>query len=229
MCGRFTLATPPAELAERFELSEAPVLAPRFNVAPGQDVAIVRTEPGKSRVFELRRWGLVPAWADDPRSGFKMINARAETAAERPAYRDAFRRRRCLIPADGFYEWASGPAPRQPYYLKLRDGGVFGMAGLYERWRDPDGGVLESCAVLTTEANPMVRPIHDRMPVILGAADHALWLDPDANDPESLRPLLSPAAADVLVAHPVSHRVNDTGRDDPHCVEPVPEPLPPML
>ncbi len=152
-----------------------------------------------------------------------MINARAETVARKAAFRDAFRHRRCLVPADGFYEWAAGPPPRQPYHVHLEGRGLFGMAGLWERWRGPDGRVLESCAVITTEANAAVAALHDRMPVILDPGDFARWLEDD--DPAALRALLVPWPAERTRAEPVGLRVNDVACDEPACLEPAP-PLP---
>ena len=237
MCGRFTLTTPPALLAERFGLDAAPALAPRFNIAPGQDVATIGVDASGRRRLVQRRWGLVPGWARDPRVGNRMINARAETLTERPAFRDAFGRRRCLVPADGFFEWApAGPGPRQPYHVTLDPsfgGGSsgppgqrepFGIAGLWECWRGRDGTLLESCTLITTEANTRLRTIHERMPVVLAPGDYACWLSADA-DPQALGDLLRPCPDEVVRLQAVSHRVNQTDYDDPACVAPVPEPL----
>jgi putative SOS response-associated peptidase YedK len=220
VCGRFTLTASPEELARRFGLEETPELGARFNVAPGQAVATIRQRRGAGRMLELRRWGLVPAWADDPRMGVRLINARAETAAEKPAYRAAFRQRRCLIPADGFYEWSGGAAERMPYHVALADGAPFGMAGLWERWQGGAGETIESCSILTTEANESVRTLHDRMPVILAPADYALWLDPELRDPARLAPLLRPWSADLRLRR-VSRRVNDARLDEPGLLDPA--------
>ena len=222
MCGRFALTSSPERLAERFGLGEIPRLAPRFNIAPTQEVAtvLVCAERGE-RVLEMRRWGLVPGWARDPRVGNRMINARSETVAERPAFRTAFRVRRCLVPADGFYEWAGGRGPRQPYHIALTDGAPFAIAGLWERWSRQGEDVIESCTLLTTRANERVAAVHERMPVILEAEDHERWLDPDLRDPVRLRDLLRPLPAERLVLHAVSPRVNDPRHDDPSCVAPV--------
>jgi putative SOS response-associated peptidase YedK len=222
VCGRFTLTASPEELARRFELDETPELEARFNVAPGQDVASVRQiAEGGRRVLELRRWGLVPPWADDPRIGNRLVNARAETARGKPAYRRAFQQRRCLIPADGFYEWAGGPGSREPYHVSLDAGELFGLAGLWERWGGASGDRVESCTILTTEANERLRPIHDRMPVILDPADYALWLDPAMHDPERLAALLRPGPAAALRLRRVSRRVNDAKLDEPSLLDPV--------
>jgi putative SOS response-associated peptidase YedK len=227
VCGRFTLTSSPERLAERFGLDEVPGLAPRFNIAPSQEVATVRRRDGSgARVLEMRRWGLVPSWARDPRVGNRMINARSETVAERPAFRSAFRLRRCLVPADGFYEWAGGRGPRQPYHIRLADGAPFGIAGLWERWSGPDGGVIESCTLLTTAANARLAAVHDRMPVILEPEAFERWLDPAVREPERLRDLLRPLPPERVALHPVSRRVNDPRNDDPGCVAPVDAPAP---
>jgi putative SOS response-associated peptidase YedK len=224
MCGRFTLTSTPEELARRFGLSEAPRCAPRYNVAPGQDVLAVRrgAESAAPRAGPLR-WGLVPPWAEGPEVGARMINARAETVATKPAFRDAFRARRCIVPADGFYEWADRGGFTQPYWIGPRDGRLLGIAALWERWRSPAGDALESCALLTTAARGPVSELHDRMPAILAPAEYACWLDP-AGDPADLADLLRPPADDALAFHPVGTRVNRVEVDDPSCAAPVPEP-----
>ncbi len=222
MCGRFTLRTPSGVLVEQFGLSEAPTFKPRFNVTPSQAVAAIRSPEGGRRELAWLRWGLVPPWAKESSIGNRLINARAETAASKPAFKNAFRRRRCLIPADGFYEWRKVAGKRLPYLLALRDGRPFAFAGLWERW--PGGEEpIESCTVLTTDANDLVRPLHDRMPVILDPADYATWLDPAVSDAARLVPLLRPYPADRMTSWPVATRVNRPDNDDPSCVEPVEE------
>jgi len=221
VCGRFTLTAPPAQVAELFDLDDVPDLRPRFNVAPGQDVATVSAAEGGGRELRLRRWGLVPGWARDPKLGSRMINARSETVAEKPAFRAAFRRRRCLVPADGFYEWAAGARGRkQPHHLRRADAAPFAFAGLWERWRRGDEPALESCTLLTTEANATLAPIHDRMPVILPPSSWSLWLDPALCEPEALLPLLVPEPPGRLEAHPVGLRVNRPEHDDAGCLTP---------
>jgi len=221
VCGRFTLTAPPTQIADLFDLDEAPDLRPRFNVAPGQDVATVQQEPDGRRVLVPRRWGLVPGWAKDPKVGSRMINARSETVAEKPAFRAAFRRHRCLVPADGFYEWApGGRGPKQPHHLRRSDHGVFAIAGLYERWRKGDDPWLETCTLLTTDADATVAPIHDRMPVILPPSAWSRWLDPVVADPEALLALLAAEAGERLEAHPVGLRVNRPEHDDAGCLAP---------
>jgi putative SOS response-associated peptidase YedK len=221
MCGRFTLRTNPKKLAEQFPIDEVPVLEPRYNIAPTQTVAVVRLSSVDSRrLFRQMRWGLVPYWADDPSIGNRMINARSETALEKPAFRNAIRRRRCLILADGFYEWAKRPGGKQPYYFRMRDGSPFAFAGVWERWQKSDEPI-ESCALLTTNANQIVSPIHDRMPVILEPKDYDLWLDPKQQWPEAIQPLLHALRDDALEAIPVSRLVNDPANEDPGCIEPA--------
>ena len=222
MCGRFTLTSTPEALAERFGLDAPPSLAPRFNIAPGQQVLAVRARGDGTRRADSLRWGLVPPWSS-PGQGPPLINARSETAAERPAFRDAFRARRCIVPASGFYEWADLGGYRQPYWIAPPDGALFGIAGLWERWTAPDGSRLESCALLTTAANGRIAPLHDRMPAILAAAHYALWLDP-AQDVAALAALLAPLADDALGLRPVSPRVNRIENDDPALLDAVPEP-----
>lgn len=222
MCGRFTLRATGEELARLFELDEPPPLQPRYNVAPTQPVAAVRASPdGQCRELALLRWGLIPPWASDPVSA-SFINARAETAAGKPAFRGAFRARRCLIPADGFYEWRKGPRGKEPFLFQLRGRRPFAFAGLWERWRGPDGVEVESCAILTTEANDLVRELHDRMPVILAPEAVAPWLDPAFRDLGALQELLRPLPAWLMEAHAVSARVNNAACDGPACAEPLP-------
>lgn len=225
MCGRYTLSTPGEVIAELFDLPEAPAVEPRYNVAPTQEVAAVRVdEAGAPRRFVRLRWGLVPHWADDPAIGNRMINARAETAAEKPAFRTAFRRCRCLILADGFYEWQKVTGgPKQPWYYRLKSGEPFAFAGLWARWQPKggdDGEPVESCTILTTDSNELVRRVHPRMPVILDPADLGLWLDPEVSGRERLEAVLGPFDPSGMIAYPVSRRVNSPANDDPSIVEP---------
>ncbi|HKJ09908.1 MAG TPA: SOS response-associated peptidase [Gammaproteobacteria bacterium] len=223
MCGRFTLATPAERIAEHFRLAAVPVLQPRYNIAPSQSIAAVRAA-GPQRELVWLRWGLVPAWARDPKVGYRMINARAESLAERPAYRTAFRRRRCLVPADGFYEWKGTGRGKQPYHIRRRDGGPFAIAGLWEHWQSPDGEVIESVTLVTTAANARLAPLHDRMPVLLAPATYGIWLDPELHDTRPLAALLQPCPDDALVTRPVSRRVNDPREDDAGLIEAANEP-----
>ena len=185
MCGRFTLRTPARDLVEIFELLREPEFSPRYNVAPTQRIAVIR-QYGKDREFSDMRWGLVPSWSKDPKAGPPLINARAETVATKPSFRTAFRRRRCLIPADGFYKWQKTDSKTKiPHYIRMAKDRPFAFAGLWECWQGGDGSPLESCTIVTTEANDLMRPLHDRMPVILPEKDFAKWLDPkNENVPE---------------------------------------------
>jgi putative SOS response-associated peptidase YedK len=221
MCGRYSITTPVEALRRLFGFAgPARNLAARYNVAPRQDVPVVRAAGDGVRALAMLRWGLVPSWAKDPGIGDRLINARSETAHEKPSFRAAFKSRRCILPADGFYEWKKEGGVKQPYRICLDDGGPFGLAGLWERWSDPAGGVLETCAILTTEANAQVRPIHHRMPVILDPGDHAAWLDADGIDTVAARALARPFEEGRLVAYPVSRHVNAARNDDAACIEP---------
>lgn len=220
MCGRFQLK-PDEDWMEEFGVSEPPDLTPRYNIAPTQDIVAVRREASGVRRAGLLRWGLVPSFAEDPAVGNRLINARAETVARKPAFREPFQKRRCLVPADGFYEWRRVGRARDPYLLKMRDGHTFAFAGVWDRWGS-DAGRIESCSILTTAANELVAKVHGRMPVVLGRAAYALWLDPDARE-EDLHQLLRPFPAAEMVAYPVSARVNSTAVDDPECERPVAE------
>jgi putative SOS response-associated peptidase YedK len=228
MCGRFTLSTPAEKWADLFDVDlAAATTAPRYNIAPSQDVLAVReAQDGSGREIVPLRWGLVPAWAKDRRIANRLINARAESLTQKPAFRDAYRDRRCLLVADGFYEWHGKAGTRRPYYYRLGDGGVFGMAALWERWVPPAWSratdpiaPLETCTIVTTEANGLVRVVHDRMPLILQRRDYQLWLG--ARDLEELSGLLRPLPDDWLVSYAVSSHVNDASHDDPQCIEPA--------
>jgi putative SOS response-associated peptidase YedK len=219
MCGRYTLKTPVEKLAEEFGFGASPVeLPPNYNVAPTQQVAAVLEEGGERRL-EVLRWGLIPSWADDPGIGSRMINARSETAPEKPSFRRAFRERRCLILADGFYEWRRTNGAKQPYYIRMKEGRPFAFAGLWESWKD-DGPEIRSCTILTTGPNDLLAEIHDRMPVILPAGSYDAWLDPEAGRDE-LYGLLAPYPEDEMEAYPVSRFVNSPQNNDPRCIEPA--------
>jgi putative SOS response-associated peptidase YedK len=220
MCGRYTLVTPAKKLAEEFSLDASSVdLPPNYNVAPTQGVAAVLSEGGERRL-EILRWGLIPPWADDPQIGSRMINARAETAPEKPSFRKAFRERRCLIPADGFYEWKRTNGSKQPYYIHMKDERSFAFAGLWESWNDNSGPAIRSCTILTTGPNALVAGVHNRMPVILPAGSYDAWLDPEAERDE-LAALLAPYPEDEMEAYPVSRFVNSPSNNDPRCIEPA--------
>jgi putative SOS response-associated peptidase YedK len=219
MCGRFTLRAKPDTLVELFLLTEPPDWSPRYNIAPTQQVPVVRVKGDGGREFVRLRWGLIPSWAKDV-SGPPLINARAETVATKPAFRTALKQRRCLIPADGFYEWLKAGKKKQPFSFRLWDDQPFAFAGLWERWTSGEEPV-ESCTIVTTESNELVRPIHDRMPVILPACYHAQWLDPVVRDPDRLLTLLRPFPAAEMAAAPVSDWVNSPRHDDSRCLEAI--------
>lgn len=225
MCGRFTLTTVDG-LAGRFGISgEAPQVTPSFNIAPASEVAAVGADAeGNPRLRKLR-WGLVPHWADDPAIGQRMINARAESVAQKPAFKSALQRRRCLILADGFYEWRrpreGESGPKQPYYIRMADGAPYAFAGLWESWKSPEGERLQSTTIITTEANELIADIHHRMPVILDPAHYEAWLDPQTRDAREILPLLAAYPPENMRAHPVSTHVNQPANDDESCVVPV--------
>jgi putative SOS response-associated peptidase YedK len=224
MCARFQFA-PPEDWVEEFGLADAPVVPPRYNIAPTQDVVAVRTDSAGRRQARMLRWGLVPSWAEDRSAGNRLINARAESVATRAAFRDAFRLRRCLVPAQGFYEWKKFGRAREPWLVRLKGGRTFAFAGVWDRWTGVEGA-LESCALVTTAANAIVAPIHGRMPVLIDPSAYDAWLDPRATE-ALLRPLLGPYPAEEMEAFPVSPRVNGTAVDDAfltHPVAPTPDP-----
>ncbi len=223
MCGRFTLRTPAAEVVRQFRLPGIPDLAPRYNIAPTQPVAAVRAAgEGADRELAMLRWGLIPSWAKDTKGGARSINARSETAATKPMFRAAFKRRRCLIPADSFYEWKSEAGGKQPYCIGLREGGLFAMAGLWERFGEGDAEI-QSCAILTTEANSLLASLHDRMPVILPPDKYDIWLDPEIEDRTLLESLLTPFDSGEMRAYRVSKTVNRPTNDTPQCIQPLAE------
>jgi putative SOS response-associated peptidase YedK len=219
MCGRYTLGVSPARIAEAFEVEVEAALEPRYNIAPTQRAPVVVATPAGRRL-ELRRWGLVPFWAKDPKIGNRLINARAEGVGEKPSFRTAFRRHRCLVPADGFYEWAPAGRRKQPFYVRRCDARLFAMAGLYETWHTGQPDEIASFTILTTEANAVVQKIHGRMPVILDASHWTAWLDPKT-PAESLQALLAPPDPEGFEAVPVTTLVNSPAVDDPRCREPI--------
>ena len=221
MCGRYSLTTPVEAVGRLFEVAERPNLPPRYNIAPSQEAPGVHSDAAGGRVLAPMRWGLIPSWAKEAKIGYRMINARAETVAEKPAYRSAFRHRRCLVPADGFYEWRKLGTSKQPYRITRADGAPFAFAGLWERWRAPDGALIDSFTIITTVANDLLRPIHDRMPVILDPADHGPWLDTDGVAPAAAARRLVACADAELAAVAVSTRVNSPKNDDPACIAPL--------
>ncbi len=231
MCGRYTLAAPaPAELRARFPLGESVEIRARYNVAPGDEVLTVTTDREGAPRGELLRWGLVPSWSDPSRSRLRMINARVETVSERPAFRHAFERLRCLILADGFYEWRAAPErAKRAFHITTASGRPFAFAGLWASWRDANGARLRSCAILTTAANSAVAPLHDRMPVILSPDAEAVWLDPGSRR-DQLCALLGPLSSSETVIRAVGPAVNDARFDGPECLAPpLPDPDPATL
>lgn len=221
MCGRYTRSTDPEKLAKEFKVAEVPAAEASYNVAPTQNVLAVRESPD-GREMTFFKWGLVPFWAKDTSMGAKLINARSETVAEKPAFREAFRKRRCIVPADGFYEWRREGGRKQPYFFRLREERPFGFAGLWERWEGEGGKVLNSCTILTTEANEVLRPVHDRMPVILHPEDYEPWLGSDERERSLLKELLRPYPAGEMLVYPVSPLVNSTRGRGPELTAEVP-------
>lgn len=228
MCGRYTITVTLEELIVRYMIgvTNIPYHRPKYNVAPGQMVPAVISDGRTNRLGELR-WGLIPSWAKDEKIGNRLLNARAETAAEKPAFRGPLRLKRCLVPADGFYEWRTEPdGSKQPMRIVLKSGGIFSMAGLYETWIAPDGRRISTVAILTTEPNELMATIHNRMPVILRPEDEALWLDRSVRDPGALEALYAPYPADELEAYPVGKAVGNVKVDDPSLIEPLVKPKP---
>jgi len=224
MCGRYTLSSPNDAVADLFEMPELPFLPPRYNIAPTQETAVVRVlKPGEPRRLDLLRWGLVPYWAEDLSIGNRLINARSESVAEKPAFRRSFRKQRCLIATDGFYEWKKAGKLKQPYHIRRKDRRPFAFAGLCERWKNPEGNLLDTFTILTTGANDLIKPLHDRMPVILDRKDFGLWLDPGMNDPVRLQELLVPAPSEEMETVPVSRTVNSPAYDGEDCIAPLVE------
>lgn len=225
MCGRFRLARKKEILETEFgaELLDDDLdWVPRYNVAPGQDIAVVRQDKEQPvRKLLQMRWGLIPSWTTDPSVGYKMINARSETAATMASFSEPLRLRRCLIPADGFYEWKREGKAKLPFCFTLADESVFAFAGIWERWKSPQGQWIKSCSILTTTANELVRDIHDRMPVILARENYDLWLDPGFTKVPELHPLLKPYSAEAMRRYRVSQRVNQVKNDDAECVAEV--------
>ena len=219
MCGRFTLRSSMADVAKMFGIAADPAAPLLFNIAPTQAVAAVRVSEKGGRELCSLKWGLVPSWADDLTIGNRLINARAETVATKPAYRQAFKSRRCLVVADGFYEWQKNGRQKQPYYIRLKDDRPFGFAGLWEKWSKA-GQAVESCVLITTDANELVAPIHNRMPVILSPESYDLWLSPETQEIELLQSLLRPYQASEMAAYPVSTRVNSPTFNEPDCIRP---------
>lgn len=221
MCGRFALSSPANRIVEHFtvrEWFENDAWAPRYNIAPSQPVVIVRNAQAGDREVAHTSWGLIASWSKDPTGSRRPINARSETAAEKPTFRAAMKYRRCLIPADAFYEWQVTPSGKIPHAIKMADEELFAFAGLWEHWQGGDGSELETCAILTTQANPMMAKIHERMPVIVAAADYEPWL---SGEPQQAAQLLRPYPAELMMNYPISNYVNSPRHDSEKCLEPA--------
>jgi putative SOS response-associated peptidase YedK len=222
MCGRYRLSKRKQLVEEHFDAAGEEDWEPRYNIAPTQPVAVIRQHPKEPvRKLSLVRWGLIPSWAKDASGAAKMINARSETAATQPAFRDAFQLRRCLIPADGFYEWQRQGSAKQPFCFEVNNGELFAFAGLWDRWKDSAGTWMKSCSILTTTPNVVTATVHDRMPVILDRDNYDLWLDPGMKDAKVVAELLKPFDARLMRSYPVSSRVNSVANDDAACSTPI--------
>ena len=223
MCGRFSQTASPEVIAQQFELTDPPLFTPRYNIAPSQSIAAIRIDPDTTtRTLVMLRWGLIPSWAKDPKIAHQCINAKAETVAEKPSFRSAFKKRRCLVIATGFYEWQVQGHAKQPMWIGLKSRRPFAFAGLWEQWQPPDGAVIESCTIITTTPNDLMAPIHNRMPVILAPPSYDQWLDPAFQRLEPLNALLRSYPSEALTVCPVSTLVNNPRHDAPECLEPLP-------
>jgi len=217
MCGRFRLSKTDKEVMKQFGVEIDPDYSPRYNISPSQQVRVLQQDEAGLMHMRIQRWGLVPGWAKDIKIGYKMINARSETILEKPSFRTAFKKRRCLIPADGFYEWKKEGTTKQPFHFGMKDDSLFAFAGIWEQWKSPEGAVVESCAILTTTPNDLVADVHDRMPVILPAAQYELWLTAEAERVAQLQDLLVPYPANEMKRYPVSSAVNSPKHDMAAC------------
>ena len=222
MCGRFTNSAEIKDIEKEFKINLSETKSkPRYNIAPSQEIDVVLNQDDKIILTELK-WGLVPSWSKDPDIGNRMINARGETLSEKPSFREAFKKRRCIIPATGFYEWKKAAGGKQPYYFFLPDKSIFGFAGLYEEWTDKKTGeLLETCTIITTEANDVLKAVHDRMPVILNSENYALWLDEKVHDTNQLQKLIVPYSAKEMNAYPVSKSVNIPDVDSAELIKSI--------
>lgn len=218
MCGRFALKAPVAELAAHFGLDESVDLAPRYNIAPGTDIPAIRLSPEGKRVMHMLRWGLVPHWAKDPSIGASLCNARGETVAKKPSFRDAFKRRRCLVPADGFYEWKTEGRQKQPYYFSIKSGESFALGGLWESWRAPDCDILRTCCLITVNPNEIMLPVHDRMPVIVSPDNYEEWL---TGESDVVQALVKPFPTEEMQAWAVNRRVSRSGEEGADLICPA--------
>ncbi len=220
MCGRFTLISEVSELQDEFPFATfVQDIQPRYNIAPSQPIAVIANDPSYQVDFYV--WGLIPHWAKDPQMGNRLINARAETVSQKPAFRSPFRYHRCLILANGFYEWKKEDGSKTPMFIQLKSKKPFAFAGLWDSWQSPDGSEVRSCTIITTSPNSLLKPIHDRMPVILSPENYLTWIKPDPASPTELNPLLQPYPTEKMAAYAVSKRVNDPQLDDPQCILPL--------
>jgi putative SOS response-associated peptidase YedK len=221
MCGRFTLDIPPELLAEIFGLADTPAVTPRYNIAPTQQVPVIRRYGDGQNRLDYLHWGLIPSWAQDKSIGSRLINARSETVTEKPSFRQAIRYRRCLVLASGFYEWKQEGDAKLPWHIRLKDGAPMVFAGLWETWKSAEGEVIESCTILTTASNRLVAPLHDRIPVLLSPDEYRTWLERTTTDPTSLKKMFQPYPADMMEMWPVSPEVNNVGNDGQGLVFPL--------
>jgi putative SOS response-associated peptidase YedK len=225
LCGRFLLVSSSKELAEQFELDETPEMRPRYNVAPSQEIAAIRLHPGpqaNKRELIFLKWGLIPSWSKDPGISQRLINARSETVESKPAFRSSFKKRRILIPANGFYEWkGTQSGARQPYLISFEKFGLLAFAGIYDEWKSPSGDVTRSCAIITTQSNDLIKSVHDRMPVVVPIKDYGLWLESTDTASEDFRNLLRPLSDDSFRITQVGMKVNRPDYDKPDCIEPL--------
>jgi putative SOS response-associated peptidase YedK len=220
MCGRFVITSAPEALRKLLGYKEQPNFPPRYNIAPTQPIPVVRLDQGE-RHFTLMRWGLIPSWVKDPKQFALLINARLEGIAEKPSFRAAMKRRRCLIPADGFYEWQKRGKTKQPYFIRARNRAPFAFAGLWETWADRDGGEIETAAIVTCAANKTLAPVHERLPVIVPPEHYDAWLDSDKNEAKQAAALIGPAPEDFLEAYEISTRVNSVKNDRAENLDPA--------
>lgn len=221
MCGRFDLHIPRELLEKIFGTPLLHNIQPHYNIVPSQQVTVIRTSPDGIRSIDSMRWGLIPSWAKDPSIGSRMVNARSETVDVKPAFRNPLKHRRCIIPANGFYEWEEVNGKKKPLYVKMKDDTPMLLAGLWDHWKTPEGNIIESCTILTTPSNELIKPLHDRMPLVLEVASSDLWLDPKVTDPERLKPLFLPYPSDKMDMYPVSEIVNSPKNDTPECIVPL--------
>lgn len=219
MCGRFTLQYSAEMLAQIFGAKVSQDITPRYNIAPTQQSPVVRISPTDNQLhIDYLKWGLIPSWAKDPTIGSKMINARSETVDEKPSFKSALKHRRCIIPASGFYEWQEVDGKKHPLYIKLKDDSLMMFAGIWDHWKSPEGEVIESFSMLTTISNELIKPLHERMPVILVPGNKDIWLDSLISDPEQLRLFFTPYPSDMMDMYPVSDLVNSPRNDKPECI-----------